>query len=141
MKKDTERHEELMNMKKAWETLEAGRAQKAFETRQKFLESLQPKLDDETKESPENRTEESIVSTVSDSPETTVSSPLTSAGKRLISSSTSKKGSIKNEMNKQSESPVTPSTPIAINEPLLNEPPPMKPKILLPPLDLQPYLT
>lgn len=40
MKKDNERQEELMNMKKAWETVEAGRAQKAFENRQKYLESM-----------------------------------------------------------------------------------------------------
>ena len=45
MKKDNERNEELMNLKKAWETVEAGRAQKAAETRQKFLDAFQSPVD------------------------------------------------------------------------------------------------
>lgn len=47
-KNDTERNEELINMKKAWETLVAGRTRKAMKTRQKFLESLQPKPEEPT---------------------------------------------------------------------------------------------
>ncbi len=47
IKKDNERNDELINMKKAWETFQIGRAEKAMQTRQRFLDSLQTKSNEQ----------------------------------------------------------------------------------------------
>ncbi|CAF4085833.1 unnamed protein product [Rotaria sp. Silwood2] len=148
IKKDTERNEELMNIKKAWETLQVGRADKALETRQKFLDSLQSKVDevsgfettDDITNVSEIRTDEETTSTINSSIiEQQQMIKQTPTTKR--SSSLTKKGSIKEEVSKQTEliSPSLSSSP-QIDEPLLDEPPPRKPKIILTSLDLKPFL-
>ncbi|CAF1182417.1 unnamed protein product [Rotaria sordida] len=163
IKKDTERNEELINMKKAWETFEAGRAQKAMKTRQKFLDSLQPKVEerpssgtlDGTIKRPESRAGEEPSSTT-----TTISTTATATEQQQVAKQTSpatgpttkksassagnKKVAAKEDASKQVESisaqqELTLPQPV-VDEPLLNQPPPAKPKIILPPLDVKPFI-
>ncbi|CAF3372079.1 unnamed protein product [Rotaria sp. Silwood1] len=148
IKKDTERNEELMNIKKAWETLQVGRAEKAMESRQKFLDSSQLKVDevslvettDDTTNVSEIRTDEETTSTINSSilgqQQIIKQTPTTKKSFLFM-----KKGSVKEETMKKTEliSPSLSSSP-QIDEPLLDEPPPSKPKIILTPLDLKPFL-
>ncbi|UJR16262.1 hypothetical protein I4U23_003169 [Adineta vaga] len=142
IKKDTERHDELMNIKKAWETLQVGRAEKAMRSRQKFLESIHVKVDDHPS------------SQISDNSETvidnrTISSPIIEQPEMVrqpstmkkSSSSLSKKTSVKDDLLKQTEliPTVLPQVKSPIDEPLLNESP-SKPKLTLPLLDVKPFL-
>ena len=113
-----------MNMKKAWETQEAGRAQKALQSRQKFLESLQAKAD-------------AHPSSACDEPTNTVSKAeghkqlqAIPAVRKSSPSVTSRKGSTPNEVT---------SPPVPVDEPLLNEPPAVKSNVALPPLDVEPF--
>jgi hypothetical protein len=132
-------------MKKAWETFETGRAEKAMQTRQKFLDSLQIKFDDQP--SPEITDEiinlsESLTDT--ETIERIVPSIIEQqqVGKQILSRKKSpssiKKGSVKDETFKQMEF-IPPQ--LQIDEPLLDEPPPSsKSKISLPPLDIKPFI-
>ena len=142
IKKDTERHDELMNIKKAWETLQAGRAEKAMRSRQKFLESIQVKFDNQPS------------SQISDNSETvTDNRPISSSvieqqQQEIVrqpstvkkSSQSSKKTQVKEDPPKQTELiPIAPQRKSSIDEPLLNESP-TKPKLTLPLLDVKPFL-
>lgn len=139
VKKDTERTEELINMKKAWETFQTGRAEKAMQTRQKFLDSLQIKIDDQL--SPE------ITDEIINLPETRIDaeapSTITSSvieQQQVVKQNPprKKKVSVKEEPTKQIE--LIPPQP-QIDEPLLDEPPPpSKSKIILPSLDIKPFI-
>ena len=130
-------------MKKAWETFQTGRAEKAMQTRQRFLDSLQPKSD-EQQSTPEIS---DVVISLSDThTDTEISlSSVPSSNEQVIKQtsprkrSSLKKGSIKDvEALKQTE--LTPPQ-LQIDEPLFNEPPPsLKPRISLPALDLQPFI-
>lgn len=143
IKKDTERVDALMNMKNAWETHEAGRAQKAMATRQKFLDSALVKVEDQ----PASAAAESTVDRLDvRTPDETTSPivppvPLALKAKRSHSSVTGKRGSKKEEAAKLMEPQLQllPPPPVVF-EPLLHEPPSVKPKIQLLPLDLQPFL-
>lgn len=131
-----------MNIKKAWETLQAGRAEKAMESRQKFFDSLQAKADDTTNVS-ESCTEEETSSTIVSS-STSESLPQQVTKRISITKKTSpstKNGYAKDETTKQTElvSYYSSSSP-QIDEPLLDEPPVTKPKLFLPPLDLKFFL-
>ncbi|CAF3652930.1 unnamed protein product [Rotaria sordida] len=149
IKKDTERNEELMNIKKAWATFQVGRAKKAMETRQKFLDSLQSKVDevslyetiDDATNISEIRTDEEVSTTINSSiiEQQQSVNKQTSTTKKSISST--KKESVKDEVSKQIEL-ISPSLSSSsqIDEPLLDEPPASKPKIILPPLDVKPFL-
>ena len=155
IKKDTERSEELINMKKAWETYEAGRAQKAMKARQKFLDSLQPKPDeppatdgttkpaDEAAASAASST--NVPAASEQQPPASKQAPAPAAPKKSASSTGNKKGAGKDDAAaKQAEQTATsqeliPPPPV-IDEPLLDEPPPSKPKVLLPPLDVKPFI-
>lgn len=163
VRKDTERNDELINMKKAWETHEAGRSQKALKSRQKFLDSLQPKLEetagqDSTGKSADGRPNDdnSIGSATThttgtgdqhqtvvqpSAPSKTTSS---TAPKKSASSTGNKKGSNKDDSSKQVDHSTTPQDlhpPVpVIDEPLLYEPPETKPKIALPPLDVKSFM-
>ncbi|CAF4088818.1 unnamed protein product [Rotaria sp. Silwood2] len=160
IKKDTERNEELINMKKAWETFEAGRAQKAMKARQKFLDSLQPKVEerptsstlDGTTKRPESRTGEEpsnatpTTATATEQQHAAKQTPAAtgSTTKKSASSTGNKKGVAKEDASKQAESTsaqqeLTLPPPI-VDEPLLDQPPPAKPKIILPPLDVKPFI-
>ena len=129
-------------MKKAWETFQTGRAEKAMQTRQRFLDSLQPKSDEQS--TPE--ISDVIISLSDTHTDTEISfSSVPSSNEQVAKQtssrkrSSSKKGSIKDvEALKQTE--LTPPQ-LQIDEPLFNEPPPsLKPKISLPTLDLQPFI-
>jgi hypothetical protein len=126
-----------MNIKKAWETLQAGRAEKAMKTRQKFLDSLQINIDDGQYLSDIHTDEETI----------DITTPPIIEQQQIIkqksknSSLRMKKGSVKDEISKQIEliPLIIPSIP-QINEPLLTEPPPRKSELTLPLLDIKPFL-
>ncbi|CAF2133241.1 unnamed protein product [Rotaria magnacalcarata] len=149
IRKDTERKEKLMNMKKAWETLHAGRAENAMESRQRFLDSLQTKIyesslseiTDDTTNVSEIRTDEEtnciITSSAIESQQVIKQTPAT---KKNVSPT--KKGSAKDEISKQTELAESfTSSASQANEALLDEPPPsIKCKVALPPLDLTPFL-
>jgi hypothetical protein len=150
IRKDTERNDELMNIKKAWETCETGRAQKAMQTRQKFLDSVQPKVEEgvssdtpeDTSNQPEGRTDQEtanpITPPVIDQQQQVVKQ--TSSTKK--GSSSSKRGAAKDEAAKHTESMpfFIPPQP-QIDEPLLDEPPPpTKTKLSLPSVDIKPFL-
>ena len=125
-----------MNMKKAWETFQPGRAEKAMQSRQKFLDSLQ--IQQPINGTP---TTPSDVSTLIETPHTNeplpppppVVKPISSRKKSPFST---KKGSVREEILKPMELTLS-QTPI--DEPLLHESPFPKPTILLPPLDLQSF--
>ncbi|CAM4739728.1 unnamed protein product [Rotaria magnacalcarata] len=162
IKKDTERNEELINMKKAWETVEAGRAQKAMKARQKFLESLQPKPDerpsssaiDGTTKRPDSHTGEETLDATTTSTTTSAidqqhaakQTPTAAAAttKKSGSSAANKKGAAKDDASKQAESTTAPQEPLiplpVVDEPLLDQPPPAKPKVILPPLDIKSFI-
>jgi hypothetical protein len=111
-----------------------------MQTRQRFLDSLQIKIDDHsltdiTDDSTnllEIPTDEEIISVITP--------PIIEQQKQILSpkknSLSTKKNSVKDEVPKQIEIPLSPQ----IDEPLLDEPPPSKPKIILPPLDIKPFL-
>ncbi|CAF0738248.1 unnamed protein product [Adineta steineri] len=148
IKKDTERNDEFMNIKKAWETVQVGRAEKAMRTRQKFLDSLQVKNDekplpnviDDTKILPAIHTDEETIPTHT-APIIEQQQTIKQISHSKKNSLTIKKGSIKDDIQKITEliPIVLPSKP-QIDEPLLNEPPQNKPKITLPLLDIKPFL-
>ncbi|CAF1130028.1 unnamed protein product [Rotaria sp. Silwood1] len=163
IKKDTERNEELINMKKAWETFEAGRAQKAMKARQKFLDSLQPKVEDHpssgtldgTTKRPESRAGEEPSTTTSATPSTVAATEQQhvakqtpaaagSTAKKSASSTGNKKGAAKEDASKQAELTAAQQEltlpPPVVDEPLLEQPPPAKPKIILPPLDVKSFV-
>lgn len=161
VKKDTERFEELINMKKAWETVEAGRAQKAMNTRQKFLESLQPKPDerpssgttDNALKRSDSRTDgETSSATVAPSTAATteqkeITKQAHASTKKSASSTGNKKSTAKDEAAKQAELAAQELAQAAaaaaappVDEPLLDQPPPMKSKVVLPPIDVKPFL-
>lgn len=124
-----------MNMKKAWETFQPGRAEKAMQSRQKFLDSLQIQPINDTPITP------SDVCTPIETANTNEPPPppppvVKSTSSRKKSPFSIKKGSIREEIPKPTEL-ILPQTPI--NEPLLQESPFPKPKLLLPPLDLQSF--
>ena len=139
LKKDNERNEELLNMKKAWETFESGRAEKAMKSRQKFLDSLRIKPDEQavsetTVSEPRTDTEVSNLLTppVIESPVPKQTFP------RKKSPASGKKGSAKEEPPKPIESI---SLQVQTDEPLLDQPPPStKPKLSLPPLDIKSFI-
>ncbi|CAF1269415.1 unnamed protein product [Adineta ricciae] len=140
IKKDTERQDELMNIKKAWETLQAGRAEKAMKSRQKFLESLQLKVDDQPPsqliENSESQPNNGAISSPIIEQQETIRQSLISKK----SSVSSKKTSAKEEPAKQVETMAQIKTsPPPIDEPLLNESP-SKPKLILPLLNVKPFL-
>ena len=138
LKKDNERNNELLNMKKAWETLEAGRAEKAMKTRQKFLDSLRPKTDDQLIVEIPSETESIVVSTppVIEKPQPQHTFKQHQHRKK---SPSLKKISSREESPKPIELIVVQPQ---IDEPLLHEPPPSstKPKTSLPPLDLKAFI-
>lgn len=156
IKKDTERNEELINMKKAWENFDPGRAQKAMKSRQKFLESLQPKAEeptatDGTGKPTDGRTGEDGTTTGAAAPAAPVpteqippakTAAAPTATKKSASSTGNKKGG-KDDGTKQIEPAATPQELVppvpVIDEPLLDEPPPSKPKVVLPPIDVTPF--
>jgi hypothetical protein len=164
VKKDTERNEELINMKKAWETFESGRSQKAMKARQKFLDSLQPKVEerpssgtiDGSTKRPESRAGEETTNAgtgtavpttaaTTEQQQVTKQTPAaaTTAAKKSAPSAASKKGAAKDDTSKQAELAATQqdlNPPVPVDEPLLDEPPPSKPKIVLPPLDIKPFI-
>ena len=111
-------------MKKAWETQEAGRAQKALQSREKFLESLQPKAD----ERPPSACEEPANAVSSDDGHQQLQP--TPTARKTSSSVASRKGSTPKEMT---------SPPVPVDEPLLNEPPAVKSNSVLPRLDVEPF--
>ena len=151
-------------MKRAWETHEAGRSQKAMKARQKFLDSLQPKSEDpigsgsidltgKTVDGRQGEDTTLVPSTtnsalnISDQLQAypsskSVAAPATT--KKSASSTGNKKGTNKDDPTKQTEHSTTPQELIAppplIDEPLLYDPPPTKPKITLPPLDVKPFI-
>ena len=125
-------------MKKAWETFQAGRAEKAMRTRQKFLDSLHIQPINETPTTISDVPTSTEISSSTISSTTEPSSPVVrrvSSGKK--SASPTKKGSIREETPKPME--LTPLQ-VQIDESLFHEPPFSKPKINLPPLDLQPFI-
>ncbi len=143
-------------MKKAWETFETGRAQKAMKSRQKFLDSLQPKVEDRPSSSAADSTIKRSDSRVDGegtaappavaTPEqqhqqATKQTPATPAGKKGSFAAASKKISAKDEAAKQAELAAAQEfiPPPAVDEPLLDQPPPSKPKIILPPIDIKPF--
>jgi hypothetical protein len=148
-------------MKKAWETYEAGRAQKAMKARQKFLDSLQPKVEerpssgvaDSTTKRSESRVDGETtsgtaavpVAPTTEQPQVTKQIPPVSVSptKKNAPSTTSKKGAAKDDAAKQAElaaaQELAPPPPL-VDEPLLNQPPPTKPKIILPPIDVKPFI-
>jgi hypothetical protein len=131
IKNDNERNEELINMKKAWETFQAGRAEKAMQTRQKFLDSLQltPEINDTTMNFSEAHADTEISST-------SISSVIEQQVVKQTSSR--KKSPLKKGSPKQMDL-IPPQ--LQIDEPFFDEPPPsIKSKISLPPLDLQPFI-
>jgi hypothetical protein len=146
-------------MKKAWETYEAGRAQKAMKARQTFLDSLQPKVEerpssgttDTATKRPESRPDGEITNATGALPavatteqqQVTKQTPAVaaSAAKKTAPSTASKKGAAKDEAAKQAE--LAAAQELAqppVDEPLLDQPPPAKPKIILPPLDVKPFI-
>ena len=141
-----------MNIKKQWEVFEPGRAQKAMETRRRFLDSLLikdenqtidnlPELADDQVNNPttENLAENKKSPTASDIQESAVIPPHSSNTERLSSSGASKKRSTKDQATKQPEVIATPPSPVII-EPFLNESPFVQTKIQLPPLDRQSFM-
>jgi hypothetical protein len=145
-------------MKKAWETFETGRAQKAMKARQKFFESLQPKVEDRPASSAADGTLKRSDSRVDGdgttptaahpaaaTPElqqqTTKQTPAAPATKKTTLAAASKKGAAKEEAAKQAELAAAQELiPLpAVDEPLLDQPPPSKPKIILPPIDFKPF--
>ena len=105
-------------MKKAWETFQIGRAEKAMRARQKFLDSFQPDINEALGNLSD--TEISFARSLS------ISEPV---GKQTVA----RKSSL---TKKRSTLPQ-----LQIEEPLLDEPPAsLRPKISLPPLDLQPFI-
>jgi hypothetical protein len=123
-------------MKKAWETFETGRAVKAMQTRQKFLDSLQiiSELSDTiTTNTSEIHTDTETSNTVI---EQQVVKQIPSRKKSPLST---KKKLVKDELPKQIEC-ISPQ--VQIDEPLLDESPQslLKPKISLPPLDLKSFI-
>ena len=149
IKKDSERHDELINMKKAWETFETGRAQKARMTRQKFLESLEPKVEDKPsvdtadgvgKVADGHAGDEKSHTTAEQTPGAKQNAAGTS--KKSTTSTGNKKETTKEDASKQAELAAAQHELIPlplVDEPLLDEPPPSKPKIILPPLDTKPF--
>ncbi|CAM2703017.1 unnamed protein product [Rotaria socialis] len=149
IRKDTERKEKLMNMKRAWETLQAGRAENAMESRQRFLDSLQTKTDEVS--SSEITDDTTIVSEIHTDEETNcIITSSTNESQQVIKQtsptkknvSSTKKGSAKDEISKQTELAESfTSSASQADESLLDEPPPsIKFKAALPPLDLTPFL-
>ena len=150
-------------MKKAWETFEAGRSQKAMKARQKFLDSLQPKPEERPTSSALDGTTKRSDSRVGDETSNTATptagaatelqqpqhatkqTPATAApsSKKSASGAGSKKSALKEDASKQAELAAAQhelSVPSpAVDEPLLDQPPPAKPKIILPPLDIKPF--
>ena len=136
-------------MKKAWETFETGRAQKARMTRQKFLESLEPKAEEKSltdtidgvgKVSDGHAGDEKSHATA----EQHHGAKQNAAGtlKKSTSSTGNKKGTTKEDASKQADLAAAQHELIPlplVDEPLLDEPPPSKPKIILPPLDTKPF--
>lgn len=136
-----------MNMKRAWETMEAGRAEKAMETRQKFLDFLQTKTDessssgivDDTTNVSEARTDEETTSTINSAAEQHPVTKQSTSTKKNPSSS--KKESAKDESAKQRELTGSFISSFShIEEPLLDEPPMTKRKSTLPAIDLTPFV-
>jgi hypothetical protein len=134
-------------MKKAWETLQTGRAEKAMQTRQKFLDSLQIKVDEQL--SPEINDEIINISEIRTDSETSApTTPLIIEQQQQVvkqtpprkksPSSTKKESVVKDEINSKKIELIPPAQ---IDELLLNEPPlSSKPKISLPPLDIKPFI-
>lgn len=144
MKNDTERIEELINMKKAWETLQNGRAEKAMQTRQKFLDSLQIKIDDQP--SPDITDEITNFSEIRTDSETsaTITPPIIEPQQQVLKPILTRK---KSPSSMKKASVIIDETPKPIevipSEPFLDEPPPSsssKSKISLPPLDMKPFM-
>ncbi|CAF0817974.1 unnamed protein product, partial [Didymodactylos carnosus] len=123
LKKDTERMEELINTKKAWETYEAGRAQKSETDEQKLPDGDEQQKDIVSPTEPVKKAQDKKAET-----ETTVKTGKGAAKK------------VKEETIKPPEVISEQPPPPPIDEPLLDEPPPQKPKIILPPLDIKHYL-
>lgn len=144
-------------MKKAWETYEAGRAQKAMKSRQKFLESLQPKAEErppsvaadgtikrsESRVDGEGTTAAPTPPAIEQAQQQAASKPPTTAtSPKKSTSAAAKKAAAKDEAAKQAELAAAQELiplPVA-DEPLLNQPPPSKPKIVLPPIDTKPFM-
>ena len=144
-------------MKKAWETFESGRAQKAMKSRQKFLESLQPKAEerppsgatDGTFKRSESRVdgEGTAVAATPPTNEQQQQQPApkqapTAVSPKKSTSAAAKKAAAKDEAAKQAELAAAQELiplPVA-DEPLLNQPPPSKPKVILPPIDTKPFI-
>lgn len=126
-------------MKKAWETLENGRAEKALQTRQKFLDSLQIKNVDE-QSSPDINDEITSLSEIRTDSETsaTVSSPIIEQPQPIL------KSRKKSPSSAKKTSIIAKPIELIPSEPFLDEPPSSsslsKPKISFPPLDMKPYI-
>ncbi|BFZ09751.1 hypothetical protein BsWGS_12792 [Bradybaena similaris] len=131
VKKDTERAEQIKAMKKAWEAAQPGRAAKAFQSRQKYLNTygIKPSQSEETTVA-ESLKEESV---------TTASIAGTTP-----SSGTDTSGSSELESSSQIFLTGPQVPPSFFNESETNltlEPPPhLLPKPLVPPMDFTPYL-
>ena len=109
-----------MNMKKAWETYEIGRAEKAMRTRQRFLDSLPIPVDNHPlSEVKDGSTHISEVPTDEEVINTTTP-PIIEQEQVVKSIRTIQKTFPKDERT--------------------SSPPPSKPKITLPPLDLTSFL-
>lgn len=143
-------------MKKAWETFESGRAQKAMKSRQKFLESLQPKAEERPPSSAADGTIKRSESRVDGEGTAVAATPPateqqqqpaskqapTATSPKKSTSAAAKKAAAKDEATKQAELAAAQDLiplPVA-DEPLLNQPPPSKPKIILPPIDTKPFI-
>lgn len=115
-----------------------------MQTRQKFLDSLHIKIDDQPL--PDINDETTNISETPTDSETSTTKSVTEQQQqpevvksRKKSPSSTKKGTIKEENPKQVEILLS---PLPIDEPLLNELPASltKPKIALPPLDIKPFM-
>jgi hypothetical protein len=155
MQKDTERKEELLKIKRSWNDATVQRAASAMQRRRTFLDSLKINIDeqsmsfdnvDDKVERTESTTSEpamKISSIVNVSEKAmSVSNPSDRTEKKSSLSATTKKSLLRETVSKRMDMPipviVRTSTPVS--EPLLYEPPPIKPKIILPSLDIQPFV-
>jgi hypothetical protein len=131
-----------------------------MQARQKFLDSLQPKVEERPLSATTDTTTKQAESGAGDK-KTNATAPSTVAladqqpvtkqtpagtTKKSVSSTGTKKGAAKDDAAKQAElaaaqqETAPPPPPPPVDEPLLDEPPPTKPKIILPPLDVKPFM-
>ena len=122
-----------MSKKKAWETHEVGRAQKAKATRQRFLDSALVNVEDQPASDVAESTVDRLDVRTPDEATQPIAPPVTPApkAKRSHSTASTKRGSRKEEAAKLVEPqpvPPPPPPPPVVFEPLLHVSPYVKPK-------------